>query len=77
MALRKEALPLKPQIEALYIASLFLVLQGIGSKVLKRSGWVVGSGVGATNQGITEPVASDGQHPSNKKGLGYVCDACM
>lgn len=50
-----------------------MCMQGIGSKVLKRSGWVAGSGVGATNQGITEPVESDGQHPSNKHGLGYVC----
>lgn len=46
-------------------------VQGIGSKVLKQSGWVLGSGVGATNQGIAEPVESEGQHPSNKRGLGY------
>ena len=47
-------------------------MQGIGSKVLRRSGWVAGSGVGASNQGITEPVESDGQLPSNKRGFGYV-----
>lgn len=45
--------------------------KGIGKKVLKRSGWKEGSGVGASKQGITEPVDTEGQHPLNKRGLGY------
>ena len=46
-------------------------LQGFGSKVLKKSGWREGSGVGASNQGISEPLEAEGQHPRSKKGLGY------
>lgn len=47
-------------------------LQGFGSKVLKKSGWREGSGVGASNQGISEPLEAEGQHPRSKKGLGYI-----
>ena len=47
-------------------------LQGFGSKVLKKSGWREGSGVGASSQGISEPLEAEGQHPRSKKGLGYV-----
>ena len=48
-----------------------LLLQGFGSKVLKKSGWREGSGVGASSQGISEPLEAEGQHPHSKKGLGY------
>ena len=34
------------------------------------SGWTEGSGVGASNQGIPEPLETEGQHPHVKKGLG-------
>ena len=51
-------------------AHVTLYVQGIGTKVLKRSGWKEGSGVGASKQGITEPVDTEGQHPLNKRGLG-------
>ena len=44
--------------------------KGIGSKVLRRSGWREGSGVGRSSIGRTEPVDSEGQHPHNKTGLG-------
>ena len=44
--------------------------KGIGSKVLKRSGWSEGSGVGRSSEGRPEPVDTDGQHPQNKTGLG-------
>ena len=40
--------------------------------MLKCSGWTVGSGVGATNQGLIEPVEAEGQLPFIKRGLGYV-----
>ena len=44
---------------------------GIGSKLLKKSGWTEGSGVGVGSQGISEPLEAEGQHPHSKKGLGY------
>lgn len=44
--------------------------KGIGSKVLKRSGWKQGSGVGRASDGRAEPVETEGQHPSNKTGFG-------
>lgn len=37
---------------------------------MKRSGWLAGKGIGAMNQGIKEPVESDGQLPFVKDGLG-------
>ena len=40
--------------------------------MLKKSGWREGSGVGASSQGISEPLEAEGQHPRSKKGLGYV-----
>lgn len=45
--------------------------KGIGSKLLKKSGWTEGSGVGVGSQGISEPLEAEGQHPHSKKGLGY------
>ena len=45
--------------------------RGIGSKLLKKSGWTEGSGVGVGSQGISEPLEAEGQHPHSKKGLGY------
>ena len=47
-----------------------LLVQGFGSKVLKKSGWKVGEGVGVSGQGISTPIQADGQHPRIKKGLG-------
>ena len=44
--------------------------KGIGSKVLRRSGWREGSGVGRAADGRAEPVDTEGQHPHNKTGLG-------
>lgn len=44
--------------------------KGVGSRVLKKSGWKEGSGVGRASDGIPEPVDTDGQHPHNKTGLG-------
>ena len=46
--------------------------KGIGSKVLKRSGWREGSGVGRGSDGRAEPVDTEGQHPHNKTGFGSV-----
>ena len=57
-------------------ASLFAGFErytkGIGSKVLRRSGWTEGRGVGRAADGRSEPVDTDGQHPHNKTGLGSV-----
>jgi len=47
-----------------------VAVQGIGSKVLARSGWTTGEGVGVSKQGISEPLAPGGQGPSVKRGLG-------
>ena len=44
--------------------------QGIGSKVLKQSGWKEGSGIGRSSKGRPEPVDTEGQHPHNKTGFG-------
>ena len=44
--------------------------KGIGSKVLRQSGWREGHGVGRTADGRPEPVDTDGQHPRNKAGFG-------
>lgn len=44
--------------------------KGIGSKLLKKSGWMEGSGVGISSQGILEPLEAEGQHPHSKRGLG-------
>ncbi len=54
----------------LFLFLMYIYIQGIGSKLLKRSGWTAGRGVGVTNQGITEPVESDGQLPYIKRGFG-------
>ena len=47
--------------------------KGVGSKVLRRSGWTEGSGVGRASDGRTVPVDTEGQHPHNKTGFGSVC----
>ena len=60
------------QPHTLKLSTYIHVLQGFGSKVLKKSGWREGSGVGASNQGISEPLEAEGQHPRSKKGLGYI-----
>lgn len=51
--------------------------KGIGSKLLKRSGWKEGSGVGASACGISEPLDPDGQLPQSRMGLGYHGEAVM
>ena len=47
-----------------------MIDQGIGSKVLKRSGWREGCGVGRSADGIAEPLETEGQHPHSRRGLG-------
>ena len=39
---------------------------------MKRKGWKEGSGLGVRESGISEPLDVEGQHPTCKKGLGYV-----
>ncbi|XP_047142079.1 G patch domain-containing protein 3 [Hydra vulgaris] len=45
--------------------------KGIGTKYLKQRGWKIGSGIGASFQGITEPIAPSGQSAREHIGLGY------
>ena len=46
--------------------------QGIGKRVLQRSGWHAGQGLGRSGEGITRPVEVEGQEPGDKKGFGCV-----
>ena len=45
--------------------------KGFGSKLMKNQGWTVGSSLGSSQAGITEPIPVDGQLPYCKTGLGY------
>ena len=38
--------------------------------MLKQSGWEEGSGLGRDQKGIAEPLESEGQVPTNKRGIG-------
>ena len=47
--------------------------KGFGTRIMARSGWKPGSGLGAKNQGISRPILGEeeGQGPSDKSGIGY------
>nr|XP_006821897.1 PREDICTED: G patch domain-containing protein 3-like [Saccoglossus kowalevskii] len=45
--------------------------KGIGRKILVQQGWKDGEGLGASVSGITAALENDGQHPRERKGLGY------
>ena len=47
---------------------------GFGGKIMAKSGWKPGEGLGKKNQGISTPIEEKGQKPSNKFGLGYCGD---
>lgn len=42
-----------------------------GSKILKKSGWTEGQGIGLLKQGICEPLNLNGQASTERTGLGY------
>ncbi|XP_013379646.1 G patch domain-containing protein 3 [Lingula anatina] len=45
--------------------------KGIGRTILERQGWTDGQGLGSTIRGMADALDNDGQHPKDKKGLGY------
>ncbi|KAK7488497.1 hypothetical protein BaRGS_00020282 [Batillaria attramentaria] len=45
--------------------------KGIGRKILEKQGWTEGEGLGSTIHGIADALDNEGQHPRDKKGLGY------
>lgn len=45
--------------------------RGIAGRVMRKQGWKEGQSLGSSQVGITEPISSDGQKPSSKRGLGY------
>ena len=47
--------------------------RGFGGKIMAKSGWKPGEGLGKKNQGISTPILGEeeGQGPSNKSGMGY------
>lgn len=45
--------------------------RGIGRRLMERTGWRDGSGLGPKQKGIAKPIESEGQQPKERKGLGY------
>ena len=47
--------------------------RGVGGKIMCRTGWKAGEGLGRTRSGISTPILGEeeGQGPSDKSGLGY------
>ncbi|XP_076440180.1 G patch domain-containing protein 3-like [Babylonia areolata] len=45
--------------------------KGVGRKILEKQGWTEGSGLGSSVQGIADALDTEGQHPKDRKGLGY------
>ena len=45
--------------------------RGMAGRVMRKQGWKEGQSLGCSQVGITEPIASDGQKPTSKRGLGY------
>ena len=47
--------------------------RGVGGKIMCRTGWRAGEGLGRTRSGISTPILGEeeGQGPSDKSGLGY------
>ncbi|KAK3752733.1 hypothetical protein QZH41_018704 [Actinostola sp. cb2023] len=45
--------------------------RGFGGKLMRKHGWTEGQSLGSSQVGITEPIPSDGQKPSSKRGLGF------
>ena len=39
---------------------------------MKEKGWIIGSGLGKSSTGISEPLVAEGQRPHCKSGLGYI-----
>lgn len=45
--------------------------RGFGRRLMEAQGWKEGKGLGRNSAGLPYAIDSDGQHPRNKKGLGY------
>jgi hypothetical protein len=45
--------------------------KGVGRKIMEKQGWKEGSGLGSTIKGIADALDTEGQHPRDRKGLGY------
>ena len=44
-------------------------------KVMKKYGWKEGTGLGRSIEGITEALPNEGQHPRDKRGIGFYGEA--
>lgn len=51
--------------------------KGIGRKLLEKSGWKEGKGIGKWKEGISDALEGEGQMPYSKKGLGFYGQALI
>ncbi|KAG1672151.1 G patch domain-containing protein 3 [Nymphon striatum] len=45
--------------------------RGFGRRLMEKQGWQDGQGLGSSTKGIADALSNDGQHPKDKKGLGF------
>jgi len=54
------------------IGSFEVFTKGFGGKIMSKSGWKAGEGLGKDRSGISTPIGEDeGQGPRDKTGIGY------
>ncbi|WAR02872.1 GPTC3-like protein [Mya arenaria] len=45
--------------------------KGVGRRILETQGWKEGQGLGSTIRGRADALDNDGQHPRDRRGIGY------